>query len=293
MNRTQIHFHWKQPRVVRHYRAAVSLHSHTMHSRETIAFVPRYAYGIPVLSQLVRRQERRYRIENGRDLDYSSVYWTPPLGPASAYQLERRQIEESLDLTAMMSLTDHDQIEAATMMQVLGIDETPISLEWTVPYRGSFFHLGVHNLPVQSASSLTSDLLSWSQRPNPEVLRDLLARAGQNATLVPVREHAEGLAALEARQVDAYASDRVILIGLATRARDPKRFVLTDRYFSYEPYALMLRRGDPDFRLAVDRVLARIYRSTQIRDIYARWFGALGEPGSLLVAMYAIEGLPE
>ncbi|HSC29648.1 MAG TPA: transporter substrate-binding domain-containing protein, partial [Vicinamibacterales bacterium] len=60
-----------------------------------------------------------------------------------------------------------------------------------------------------------------------------------------------------------------------------------------EPYALMLRRGDPDFRLAVDRVLARIYRSTQIRDIYARWFGALGEPGSLLVAMYAIEGLPE
>ena len=126
-----------------------------------------------------------------------------------------------------------------------------------------------------------------------QVLRDLLARAGLNATLVPVREHAEGLAALEARQVDAYASDRVILIGLATRARDPKRFVLTDRYFSYEPYALMLRRGDPDFRLAVDRVLARIYRSTQIRDIYARWFGALGDPGSLLVAMYAIEGLPE
>ena len=126
-----------------------------------------------------------------------------------------------------------------------------------------------------------------------QVLREALSRSAANVTLVPVREHAEGLATVEANRADAYASDRVILIGLAATSRDPRRFVLSDRYFSYEPYALMLRRGDADFRLAVNRVLARIYRSPQIRDIYMRWFGALGDPGSLLIAMYAIEGLPE
>jgi ABC-type amino acid transport substrate-binding protein len=126
-----------------------------------------------------------------------------------------------------------------------------------------------------------------------QVLREALAKGGSSITLIPVREHAEGLTAVEERRADAYASDRVILIGLAAAARDPKRFVLSDRYFSYEPYALMLRRGDPDFRLAVNRVLARIYRSPQIREIYTRWFGALGDPSALLIAMYAIEGLPE
>ena len=92
---------------------------------------------------------------------------------------------------------------------------------------------------------------------------------------------------------DAYASDRDILIGLALTAKNPSSFALGDRYFSYEPYALMLRRGDVDFRLAVNRSLARLYRSGEILEIYQRWFGALGSPTTLLLATYAIEGLPE
>jgi hypothetical protein len=43
----------------------------------------------------------------------------------------------------------------------------------------------------------------------------------------------------------------------------------------------MLRRGDPEFRLAVNRTLARLYRSGQVLDIYRRWFGQWGtEPVS-------------
>jgi len=71
------------------------------------------------------------------------------------------------------------------------------------------------------------------------------------------------------------------------------RFALGDRYFSYEPYALMLRRGDGEFRLAVNRSLARLYRSGDVLDIYQRWFGSLGSPTTLVLATYAIEGLPE
>lgn len=126
-----------------------------------------------------------------------------------------------------------------------------------------------------------------------QVLRDALAKGGSRTDLIAVKDHAEGLAAVENRTADAYASDRVILIGLVASSRDPSRFVLADRYFSYEPYGLMLRRGDPAFRLAVNRVLARLYRSGQIQEVYARWFGALGDPSPLLIAMFAIEGLPE
>lgn len=126
------------------------------------------------------------------------------------------------------------------------------------------------------------------------VLKEALGKApAADVRLVPVKDHAEGRTAIENRTADAYASDRDILIGLALTASDPQRFVLADRYFSYEPYALMLRRGDLDFRLAVNRSLARLYRSGQILSVYSRWFGALGDPNALIIAMYAIEGLPE
>ena len=57
-------------------------------------------------------------------------------------------------------------------------------------------------------------------------------------------------------------------------------------------YALMMRR-DADFRLAVNRELARLYRSGDILNLYARWYGPLGEPSTLLKAMYFLNALPE
>ena len=120
-----------------------------------------------------------------------------------------------------------------------------------------------------------------------------MEKSGTTVQLIPVKDHVDGRTALEQKTGDAYASDREILIGLALTAQDPTRFALLDRYFSYEPYALMLRRGDPDFRIAVNRSLARLYGTGDIIPIYRRWLGALGAPGALELATWAIEGLPE
>ncbi len=123
-------------------------------------------------------------------------------------------------------------------------------------------------------------------------VRASLQKSFVTAQIVPVKEHREGLAAVESGSADAYASDRVILIGLAVTAAEGK-FAIAEQYLSYEPYGFMLRRGDAPFRLAVNRVLSSLYRSREVMQIYARWFGKLGEPGSLLIAMYALHALPE
>lgn len=124
-------------------------------------------------------------------------------------------------------------------------------------------------------------------------LKDAMDKSGSTMRLIPVKDHAEGRTTLEQKRADTYASDREILIGLALTAQNPTLFLLVDRYFSYEPYALMLRRADPDFRIAVNRSLARLYRSGDIMVIYQRWLGALGAPSALELATWAIEGLPE
>jgi ABC-type amino acid transport substrate-binding protein len=73
----------------------------------------------------------------------------------------------------------------------------------------------------------------------------------------------------------------------------PGNFRLLDQDFSIEQYALMLPRNDHDWRLAVNRQLARVYRSGQIQDIYARWLGPLGPPSVLLSATYFIQTISE
>jgi ABC-type amino acid transport substrate-binding protein len=124
-------------------------------------------------------------------------------------------------------------------------------------------------------------------------LRGALQKALVSAQITPVKDHRDGLAGLENGTLDAYASDRVILIGLAVTAQDPGQFAIAEQYLSYEPYGFMLRRGDAPFRLAVNRALSHLYRSGEIIPIYGRWFGKLGAPSNLLLAMYALHGLPE
>lgn len=126
-----------------------------------------------------------------------------------------------------------------------------------------------------------------------KVMMEALQQANVQVNLVKVKEHSEGIAALEKATVDAYASDKVILIALALTSKDPDKLAIADQYFSYEPYGLMMRRGDADFRLAVNRVLARLYRSREFVDIYESWFGSFNRTSNLLQAMYLLHSMPE
>ena len=172
-----LHYVWNNPLVVKDFKSAVSLHSHTQYSKESLEFVPRYARRVPVLSQLVRQQELRYqRLHNGRKLDFDRAWWTPPLSAREAYDLERGQIENELGLQGMVSLSDHDDIEAPMTLHVLSeMTHVPISLEWTVPYGASYFHIGVHNLPVRWAHGVMERLQAYTAEPDERKLPELFS----------------------------------------------------------------------------------------------------------------------
>jgi len=181
---------WKSPNVTSGFRTAVSLHSHTQHSKEALSFVPRYAHRVPVLTELVRRQEEKYDRMMGKPVDYSKAWWTPPLPSREAFDVERKQIHGKLGLQAMVSLTDHDDIEACTLLQVLeescGI---PISVEWTVPFGPSFFHMGVHNLPPRDAAPIMAQLAGYTRNPRQETLAGIFAALSETPSVLIVFNH--------------------------------------------------------------------------------------------------------
>ncbi|HEY4088417.1 MAG TPA: hypothetical protein VGM43_20945 [Bryobacteraceae bacterium] len=189
LDNSPIHFQWKNEDVVRRFRTGVSLHGHTLHSRESLDFIERATARTPWFSGAIRKQMRRYREKTGRDLDLSRAWWTPPLSALQAWKVEKAQIE-GLGLAAQVSLSDHDNADAGVHLSVLEkTRQSPVSVEWTVPWRETFFHVGLHNLPVDRISRIMPELARLTERPLEGEVADMLAALHDNSSVLIIWNH--------------------------------------------------------------------------------------------------------
>jgi glutamate/aspartate transport system substrate-binding protein len=91
-------------------------------------------------------------------------------------------------------------------------------------------------------------------------------------TLIEARDHGESFQAVDEGRAIAFAMDDVLLYGLISTAKKPDDFAVVGKYLSVEPYAIMMRRDEPQFEKLVNRTLIELFQSGEIRRIYARWF---------------------
>jgi hypothetical protein len=143
---SKITSNWKQPMATQEFTTGVSLHSHTSVSEETLGFIHAMFVVMPGLKRVfdyyAACSER-----HGVVLDFERANWRPPLQPKMAYDLEARQIQR-LGLNSLVSITDHDTIEAAMLLRTVPSSRhIPVSVEWSAPYGQTIFHLGIHNIP--------------------------------------------------------------------------------------------------------------------------------------------------
>lgn len=186
MPQSQISCIWKQPDVAGKYRTAVSLHSHTNQSKESLLFIPAFAEKWPLLRWALNEQIKR----SVRPVDFSQAYWTPPLPPKLAFELESNQIEIDLELMSLVSLTDHDSIGAPTALSQLPDPvRIPFAVEWSVPFDGAVFHLGVHNLPESQAHLIMDDLAAYTRDPSAPRLNELLSALHELPQVLIVFNH--------------------------------------------------------------------------------------------------------
>jgi len=184
MPKSTVQFAWREPRSTEGFHSGVCLHGHTMHSQECLSFLPRYLHHVPGISQVVSYYQR-----GPRRVDFARAWWTPPLTPASALSLEREQIA-ALGLRPMVSLTDHDDIEAGLALGVTADPaETPVSVEWTVPYERSFFHVGVHNIPRNAARRWMSAMAEYTAAPREDTLPAILDEFARVPDVLTVLNH--------------------------------------------------------------------------------------------------------
>ncbi|HEV7823255.1 MAG TPA: amino acid ABC transporter substrate-binding protein [Burkholderiales bacterium] len=128
---------------------------------------------------------------------------------------------------------------------------------------------------------------------NERALNDQLKRLKISATVLPVKTRDEAFALLEGGKADAMASDKLLLLGAAVKAKDPQSMAILNDELSFEPYGIVLPRGDAAFRLAVNSALSTIYRNGEIVEIFNRWFAGLGRPTPIIEAAYSLGIIPE
>lgn len=153
--------------------------------------------------------------------------------------------------------------------------------------------LSMNENPLNSISDLTGNTVAVIKGTTTyDELRNFITNNDFKITLRLIETHDAGMQLLNEGKVDGYASDRTMLIGQVLRSEDRTKYAISRDVFSFEPYALMLRRGDTEFRLVTDRALANLYRGARIRRLYHDWFGRYGEPMTPIIeAMYEFQAV--
>ena len=171
------------------YATAVSLHSHTAHSRKGLDFVPRVPAKIPPVYAILQEIDRRKQMRGERKVAYDLAYWRPPLTAHAACGLEARQIRSVLGLEPLVSITDHDDIEACVDLHAFGDTAAPSSTEWSAPYKGTMFHIGVHNMPPAQARALLAEMARYTAVENHDLLAELLCDLNSMSGVLIVLNH--------------------------------------------------------------------------------------------------------
>jgi len=117
---------------------------------------------------------------------------------------------------------------------------------------------------------------------NEAELRKLSARLKLDLKLVVARDHDESFGLLAAGKVDAFATDDILLYCLIARKHLERSYLVAGDFLSYDPYAVMYRRDDPQLAEVVEATFRRLAESRELADVYVRWFERRLPDGELM-----------
>lgn len=125
-------------------------------------------------------------------------------------------------------------------------------------------------------------------------LKEILTETQTDSEIVIFDSTAAAMNALNKEEIDAFSADQIVLIGLSIASENPRKYKIISNIFSYEPFALAVKRNDADFRLVADRVIAGLFGSRKILTIYDQWVGKFtGQRPSAFDGLMKLNALPE
>ena len=147
-----------------------------------------------------------------------------------------------------------------------------------VDFATNYFYTGTRLLvkagsPVKSITDLAGKtVVSTTGTTNVRVMRALNEERKLGFNLIGAKDHAESELLVESDRAVAFAMDDILLYGLRAAAKNPADLAVVGEPIQVEPYAIMLRKGDPAFKKLVDGTLADLMKSGEFERLYRKWF---------------------
>jgi len=103
-------------------------------------------------------------------------------------------------------------------------------------------------------------------------VRDLDMTRKLSLNMLNGKDHADSMLLVSSGRATAFFEDDILLVGMAASSQNPNEFALSTEGYSVDPYAIMIPKGDAEFKKLVDGVLVGLFKSGEINKIYERWF---------------------
>jgi glutamate/aspartate transport system substrate-binding protein len=121
-------------------------------------------------------------------------------------------------------------------------------------------------------------IVAMSGTTNIKQITQLNAERQLGMNILTVTEHSEAFLMVETGRAVAYAQDDIHSAALIASSKNPGAYVISQEALSMDPYGLMFRRDDPEFKRVVDKAIIDVFKSGEINTIYAKWFQSLIPP---------------
>src|SRR5436189_749595 len=115
-------------------------------------------------------------------------------------------------------------------------------------------------------------IVSTAGTTNIKQITELNGQQNLGMNIISANGHPEAFQMVETGRAAAFVMDDILLYSLAAQSRSPKDYDISPEALSVEPYGIMLRKDDTEFKKVVDAAMTQIYKSGEINKIYAKWF---------------------
>lgn len=157
-----------------------------------------------------------------------------------------------------------------------------------VAFSNTYF-LTANRFVAKKSSNLSSiadlkgqSVVSTSGTVNIQELNEVNTAQQLGMNIIAANDHAEAFLMVETGRAAAFVMDDILLASLVAGSRDPSGYAISQEAFSNpQPYAIMLRRDDAEFKELVDDATAALYKSPEMLDIYNKWFNQAIPPRGL------------
>jgi glutamate/aspartate transport system substrate-binding protein len=105
-----------------------------------------------------------------------------------------------------------------------------------------------------------------------KALNELNSSENMRMSILSANDHPAAFLMVETGRAKAFLMDDILLYGLVANSKNPSEFHVSSASLGVEPYSLMLRRDDPEFKKLVDDAMTQLYKSGDIEKIYNKWF---------------------